>query len=212
MSHSQLTEALVTCQSQRAQEIVKSMMDSGVSAERIITECNLGMTELGERFARGDCFVPELMIGGRIMKQIATMLGPQLEKAAASLPTIGKAVMGSVRGDLHNIGKDIVAMMLHGSGFQVIDLGVNVPQEKFVQAIKEHQPCVVGLSVLLTTCWGAVVQTVAAIREAGLRQGTAIMVGGAAASERLCAEAGCDFYGKTAVDGMSFARGRAKVA
>jgi methylmalonyl-CoA mutase cobalamin-binding domain/chain len=114
-------------------------------------------------------------------------------------------VMGTVQHDVHDIGKDIVTMMLRGVGFQVIDLGVDVPPEKFVEAVRGHQPCVVGMSVLLTTCYKSVGATVEAIRQAGLGDQVSLMVGGAAASELLREKAGCDFYGKTAVDGVQFA-------
>jgi 5-methyltetrahydrofolate--homocysteine methyltransferase len=113
--------------------------------------------------------------------------------------------MGSVQHDVHDIGKDIVIMMLRGVGFEVVDLGVDVPAAKFVQAIAAHQPQVVGMSVLLTTCFKSVIATVEAIRQAGQRQGVSIMVGGAAASDLLSANAGCDFYGRSAVDGVKFA-------
>jgi methylmalonyl-CoA mutase cobalamin-binding domain/chain len=113
--------------------------------------------------------------------------------------------MGSVLHDVHDIGKDIVITMLRGSGYEVIDLGVDVPPEKFVEAIAEHKPQVVGMSVLLTTCFKSVIATVEAIKQAGQRESVSIMVGGAAASDLLRENAGCDFYGKSAVDGLKFA-------
>jgi 5-methyltetrahydrofolate--homocysteine methyltransferase len=126
-----------------------------------------------------------------------------LEQGQAAEP-IGKVVMGTVQHDVHDIGKDIVVMMLRGIGFEVIDLGVDVRPERFVEAIGEHRPTVAGISVLLTTCYQSVTATVEAIKQAGLRDGVGLMVGGAAASELLRENAGCDFYGKTAVDGMKF--------
>jgi len=173
----------------------------------IVAQCNAGMTELGERFARGECFIPELMFGGMIMKSVMADLEVTADQQHAA-GTSGKAVMGSVQHDVHDIGKDIVVMMLRGVGFEVVDLGVDVAPEKFVGAIREHRPDVVGMSVLLTTCFKSVVATVDAIKEAGLRDDVSLMVGGAAASQLLCENAGCDFYGKTAVDGVTFA-GRA---
>jgi methylmalonyl-CoA mutase cobalamin-binding domain/chain len=110
-----------------------------------------------------------------------------------------------VQYDVHDIGKDILIMMLRGVGFEVIDLGVDVPPEKFVDAIRRHEPAVVGVSVLLTTCFKSVIATAEAIRQAGLRDRIALMVGGAAASDLLRENADCDFYGKTAVDGMNYA-------
>ena len=116
--------------------------------------------------------------------------------------------MGSVQHDVHDIGKDIVITMLRGVGFEVVDLGVDVPAAKFVQAVAEHKPQVVGMSVLLTTCFKSVIATVEAIRRAGQRQNVAIMVGGAAASDLLSENAGCDFYGRSAVDGDQVCRQR----
>ena len=160
----------------------------------------------------GECYLPDLMFGGMIMKGVTAELAPLLEKGQAA-KTCGTVVMGSVQHDVHDIGKDIVVTtMLRGVGFEVIDLGVDVPPEKFVEAVARHKPQVVGMSVLLTTCFKSVIATVEAIKQAGLRDGVAIMVGGAAASDLLRENAGCDFYGKTAVDGVKFASSVAGVA
>jgi len=184
---------------------VRRQIDGGVAATEILANCNRGMVELGERFSEGSCFLPELMFGGMIMKSILAELGPLLEKSGKTEAAGGTVVMGSVEHDVHDIGKDIVVMTLRGVGFEVIDLGVNVPPPAFVEAIRRHRPSVVGLSVLLTTCFKAVEATTEAIRQAGLRDGLKIMVGGAAASDLLRINAGCDYYGKTAIDGVHFA-------
>ncbi|MBN2476437.1 MAG: cobalamin-dependent protein [Pirellulales bacterium] len=200
-----LADALAGCSEDKVKALVKERLDAGVPAAQIVAECNRGMAELGERFARGECFIPELMFGGMIMKSVVGELAPLLE-GEAEVESGGKIVMGSVHHDVHDIGKDIVILMLRGMGFEVIDLGVDVPPEKFVEAVRQHQPAVVGMSVLLTTCFKSVVATVEAIREAGLRESVSLMVGGAAASDLLRESAGCDFYGKTAVDGAKFAQ------
>ncbi|MHC4995044.1 MAG: cobalamin B12-binding domain-containing protein [Planctomycetota bacterium] len=203
-----LAEALIACQADRVKELVQQKLDAGVTAVEIITECDRGMTELGDRFAAGECFIPELMIGGKIMKDVNDTLAPLLEEGFRLSEPVGTAVVGSVRGDMHNIGKDIVVMMLNGAGFEVIDMGVNVPPEDYVKAVAEHKPQILGLSVLLTTCWGSVIDTVSALIGAGLRDNLSVMVGGAASSERLSQEARCDFYGKTAMDGVTFAKNK----
>ncbi len=199
-----LAEALAACQADRVTSLVQEKLASGVPPTEIVAECNRGMSLLGERFAQGECFIPELMFGGMIMKQVMAQLGPQLEAVQTGEP-VGKAVIGTVQHDVHDIGKDILIMMLRGVGFEVVDLGVDAPPEKFVEAIRQHAPGVVGLSLLLTTCFKSVSGTVEAIRQAGLRDQVKIMLGGAAASELLKENTGCDFYGKTAVDGMKYA-------
>jgi len=205
MTHdNSLADALAGCSEDTVKALVRERIAANVPPAEIVAECNRGMAELGDRFARGECFIPELMFGGMIMKNVTAELAPLLKKDE-SAESAGTVVMGSVRHDVHDIGKDIVVMMLRGMGFEVVDLGIDVPPEKFVEAIRQHQPSVVGMSVLLTTCFKSVVATVDAIEEAGLRDDVALMVGGAAASELLKEKAGCDFYGKTAVDGAKFA-------
>ena len=204
MSQGSLAEALAACRENEVLAEVKRRVEAGEPATEILAECNQGMVELGNRFEKGDCFIPELMFGGMIMKRVTGELGPLIEAGSAAEP-VGKVVMGSVQHDVHDIGKDIVVMMLRGVGFEVIDLGVDVPPAKFVEAIRAHQPAVVGMSVLLTTCYKSVTATVEAISQADLRDGVRLMVGGAAASDLLRQSAGCDFYGKTAVDGMKYA-------
>jgi 5-methyltetrahydrofolate--homocysteine methyltransferase len=199
-----LAEAIAHCDEPTVKRLVREKLDAGVPADELLAECNRGMIELGDRFNREECFLPDLMVGGMIMKGVMADLGPRLG-VQKKTETRATAVMGTVQFDVHDIGKDIVVMMLRGAGFEVIDLGVDVPPAKFVDAIRKHKPSVLGLSLLLTTCFKSVRGTVDAIREAGLRSGLKIMVGGAAASDLLAQNAGCDFYGKTAVDGLKYA-------
>src|SRR5574340_612101 len=199
-----LADALAGCREDQVKALIRQRIDSGVPAHEIIAECNRGMTELGERFSRGECFSPELMFGGMMMKNVLAELAPMV-RGGGGAPSAGKVVMGSVQHDVHDIGKDIVIMMLRGVGFEVIDLGVDVAPERFVEAIGQHQPIVAGMSVLLTTCFRSVLATVEAMRRSGLRERVRLMVGGAAASQRLSDSAGCDFYGPTAVDGVKYA-------
>jgi methylmalonyl-CoA mutase cobalamin-binding domain/chain len=199
-----LARALALCQEETVKRLVREKIAAGVPANDIVAECSRGMVELGNRFAREECFIPDLMFGGMIMKGVTAELSPMLE-AGETPQARAKAVMGTVQYDVHDIGKDIVVMMLRGVGFDVLDLGVDVPPEKFVGAIRDHEPSVVGISLLLTTVFKSVTATVQAIRQAGLRDKISIMVGGAAASDLLSQNAGCDFYGKTAVDGLHYA-------
>ena len=202
---SSLAQAVAQCQEDKVNTLVQERLDAGVPAAEILAECNQGMLELANRFGREECFLPDLLFGDMIMKGVAAQLSTQLQQGP-QVATVGSAVIGTVQYDVHDIGKDILVMMLRGSGFQVIDLGVDVPPAKFVEAVRQHRPAVMGMSLLLTTCFKSVSATVQAIREAGLRDGLVIMVGGAAASDLLSANAGCDYYGKTAVDGLKYAR------
>jgi len=202
--HDDLAAAIASCEEETALGLLRARLAAGVSPHDLLGACNRGMIELGNRFGREECFLPDLMFGGMIMKRIMEELGPRLGVTEA-VEARATAVMGTVQHDVHDIGKDVVVMMLHGAGFDVIDLGVDVAPQKFVEAVRRHKPAVVGMSLLLTTCFKSVAATVQAIRDAGLRQKVSIMVGGAAASDLLRQNAGCDFYGKTAVDGLNFA-------
>ncbi|MCE5267744.1 MAG: cobalamin-dependent protein [Planctomycetaceae bacterium] len=206
-----LFEAVATAKEDRVMALVREQIAAGVPATEILAECNRGMVELGNRFSSGDCFLPDLMFAGMIMKQAMAELSPLLAESEDATSR-GTVVMGSVQHDVHDIGKDIVITMLRGVGFDVVDLGVDVPPEKFVEAITKHNPQVVGMSVLLTTCFKSVIATVAAIKQAGQREKVSLMVGGAAASDLLRQNAECDYYGRTAVDAVKFASSVAEAA
>lgn len=199
-----LAEAVATCQPERVTALIQAQLDAGVAPSEVLAQCNRGMVELGTRFEKGECFIPDLMFGGMIMKSVMTQLGSSLRGDMAA-ESVGTAVIGTVQHDVHDIGKDIVVMMLRGVGFEVIDLGVDVPPEKFVDAVREHRPAIVGLSILLTTCFKSVMATLDALRQAGVREQVKVMIGGAAASDLVCERAGCDYYGKTAIDGVKYA-------
>lgn len=201
-----LADALLSCNESDVRTLIRRKVAEGSSAEQIVSECQLGMARLGEKFAAGECFIPQLIVAGTIMKRAMDELSTLSQMPPTDVPSIGTIVMGSVKNDVHDIGKQITNMMLRGVGFRVVDLGVNVAPEKFAEAIEQHKPQLLGMSVLLTTCYSSVVETVKAIDQAGLRKTLSVMVGGAAASRLLAEEAGCDFYGKTAVDGVMFAR------
>jgi len=202
---SDLAQALSGLKEQDAKVIVKKAIGEGVSATDILAQCHEGMSELGRRFDCGEAFIPELIVAGKIMENLMVDLEPLLKDAAETVESAGCVVMGTVLNDVHDIGKDIVIMMLKGAGFEVVDLGINAPPEKFVQAIQDHNPSVVGMSVLLTTRYKSIMETVGAIEKAGLRDDVSIMLGGAAATDLLAEKTGCDYYGKTAIDGLNYA-------
>jgi len=200
-----LKESLAICDESAVMPVIDRLIAEGVAAGEIATACNEGMGLLGERFDQGEAFIPDLMLGGLIMKKVMTKLAPMLASEETSKQ--GKTfVIGTVQHDVHDIGKDITAMVLRGNGFNVVDLGVDVAPERFVEAIREHKPEFVGMSLLLTTCYKSVVETMKAIADAGLRDSVKICIGGAAASGLVAERCGLDYYAETAIDGVNWAK------
>jgi 5-methyltetrahydrofolate--homocysteine methyltransferase len=202
---SDLADALSSCDDSLTLQLIQERLNAGVPATEIVAECNIGMTQLGERFDQGEAFIPDLMFSGMIMKKGMEILQPYLESDHQATEKKKTLVIGTVQNDIHDIGKDITAMLFRSHGFRVIDLGVDVKPEKFVTSIQEHQPEFVGMSLLLTTCYQSVINTVQAIESAGLRNQVKLCVGGAAATALLAEKANCDFYGKTAVEAVRWA-------
>jgi len=200
-----ISQAMAELAEDKVKELVREKIAAGVPATQVLKECQAGMVEIGNRYENGEYFVSELMYAGEIMKDITADLGPMLIGEQKSEATIGKVVLGTVKGDIHDLGKDVVALMLRGAGFEVIDLGVDVASEKFVEAIKESGAPIVGMSVFLTMAYEAATATVNAIKEAGLRDKVSIMIGGGPVTELVREKTGCDFYGKDAVAGTNYA-------
>lgn len=203
--YEKLATAVIEGHSEQTPELVQQGLDEGLSPKEILDSgLIVGMGEVGARFKRGDMFVPEVLMSAEAMQAGLQVLRPLL--AAAGTKLIGKVVLGTVKGDLHDIGKNLVGMMCEGSGFEVIDLGFNVPPERFVDAVKEHQPEVVGLSALLTTTMRAMGYTIKALEEAGLRDSVKVMVGGAPVDAEFAHRIGADGYGSNAVAGQELAQ------
>ncbi|MFQ6044325.1 MAG: B12-binding domain-containing protein [Candidatus Poribacteria bacterium] len=200
-----LSQAMANLEEEKVKNLVKEKIEAGVLATEILKELQTGMIEVGNRYQRDEYFVAELVYAGEIMKEVAADLEPLLEGAPESETTVGKVVIGTVKGDIHDVGKDIVVIMLRGAGFDVIDLGVDVPPQKFVEAIKESGAPIVGMSVFLTMAYEAAAETVNAIKEAGLRDKVSIMIGGGPVTELVREKTGCDFYGKDAAAGVNYA-------
>jgi corrinoid protein of di/trimethylamine methyltransferase len=200
-----LFDAIVNGKPPLAQSIVEQELATGADAMTLISETMIpAMDEVGELFREEEYFVPELMLAGRAMKAAMEPLRPLL--AAAGAKPAGVVVAGTVKGDLHDIGKNLVVSMLEGSGFKVHDLGTDVTPQKFVEAIREHKPQILCLSALLTVTMTAMKTTIDAIKEAGLRRGIKVLVGGAPLNERYATEIGADGYGATATDAVALAR------
>ena len=168
------------------------------------------MDEVGRRFERNEYFVPELLLAARAMKVSLELLRPLL--AARGVEPVGRAVIGTVRGDLHDIGKNLVRYMLEGGGFEVFDLGVNVPPERFIAAAREHNAQIVGMSALLTTTMPSMKLTIEAFKAAGLRGQVTILVGGAPVTQRFADEIGADGYSDNAAGAVALAKQKLGVA
>jgi 5-methyltetrahydrofolate--homocysteine methyltransferase len=187
-------------------ELVQKALDQGMHPEEILSGGLIaGMDEVGKDFKAGDLFVPEVLIAARAMHAGMDILRPLL--AESDVPSVGKYLIGTVAGDLHDIGKNLVKMMLEGAGFETVDLGTDVTPETFVEAVREHQPTVVGMSALLTTTMTSMKATVEALTEAGLRDSVKIMVGGAPVTAPFAEEIGADAYAPDAASAVDVARG-----
>jgi 5-methyltetrahydrofolate--homocysteine methyltransferase len=200
---SQLTEAIKSGNRKQATALTSQAISAGTPAREILDAMVAAMDEVGRRFKCNEIFVPEMLIAARAMKEALALLEPVLVKAGIR-PT-HTAVIGTVQGDLHDIGKNLVAMMWKGANFNVIDLGSNVAPDKFVAAAREHQANVVGLSALLTTTMPAMKTTIDAIHAAGLNQ-IKVVIGGAPITQAFADEIGADGYAAEAASAVEVAR------
>ena len=202
-----LVDAMVRMREPEALSLAAKMLNDGVHPLKVLEQCREAVEKVGKQFELGKYFLPELVMAGEMLKKISAMTEPFLKhEAEDKTARLGKVVLGSVKGDIHDIGKDIVKFLLDVNGFEVHDLGVDVPPERFLEAIKEVQPEVVGMSALLTTVFEAIKNTVAAIKDAGLRNDVKIMIGGGTVSEEVRAYSGADAYGKDAVAAVNLAK------
>jgi 5-methyltetrahydrofolate--homocysteine methyltransferase len=194
-------EALSKGEMDKAKRLTRQALERGESAEAILKEGLVrAMERIGVRFKEGEIFIPEVLIAARAMHGGLAVLKPILSRSTGVLG--GKVVLGTVKGDLHDIGKNLVGMMMEGGGYEVIDLGIDVPASKFVEAIGSHGPQVVGLSALLTTTMREMKNTLKAIEAAGLRSRVKVIVGGAPVTERFANEIGADGYGPDAASAV----------
>ena len=187
------------------QNQVQQALAENIPPEKILTDGLIAaMSEVGRMFENGEFYVPEMLISARAMKGGLAILRPQL--AAANIKAIGKVVIGTVQGDLHDIGKNLVGMMLEGAGFEVIDLGVDVSPDRYVAAVKEHHPDLIGLSALLTTTMLRMKDIILALQAAGLREMIKVMIGGAPVTEQYAKDIGADIYAPGAASAAQRAR------
>jgi len=200
-----LVNTLADLKEQEAIKIVKDRLSAGEDPLKIMEDARKGMEIVGNRFASSDYFIPDLVYSGEILKEVTELVKPKLSKAAES-KKLGKIVFGTVAGDIHDIGKDIVVFMLDVNGFEVHDLGVDVPVQKFVEKIKETGAPIVGLSGFLALAFDSMKETVEAIEAAGLRDKVKVMIGGGQITEEVRKYTGADAYGKDAMTGVTLAK------
>ncbi len=199
-----IKNALAELDEDLALQLVKDALAAKVPALDILTACQDGMTEVGRRFECQDYFVSDLMMSGEIFKQIGALLEPELKAGGST--AVGKIVFGTVKGDIHDIGKDIVVNMLKSANFDVIDLGVDVPPEKFISALKESGATVLGMSGLLTLAFDSMKITVQALQTEGLRENVRVMIGGGPVDANVCRFVGADDWGADAQQAVRLAK------
>ena len=200
-----LVNAIADMREEEALKLAKEMVEGGAEPMEILDATRQAMDIIGQRYEKGTYFLPELILAGEMLNQITDMVKPELAK----LPEIerhGKVLIGTVEGDIHDIGKNIVSFMLDVNGFDVLDLGVDVSPQKFVEAIQDFEPQVVGLSGFLALAYDAMKETVEAIKKADLRDKVKIMIGGGQVSDEVRKYTGADAYGKDAMAGVSLAK------
>jgi len=200
-----LISTLADLKEEVALKIVKERLNAGEEPFKILEDARRAMEIVGNRFASGEYFIPDLVYSGEILKEITELVKPKLAQETQA-KRLGKIVIGTVAGDIHDIGKNIVVFMLDVNGFEVHDLGVDVPPQKFVEKVKETSAPVVGLSGFLTLAFDSMKQTIEAIRDAGLRDRVKVMIGGGQITEEIRRYVGADAYGKDAMAGVYWAK------
>ena len=200
-----ISEALMKGDAEKVKGLVQEKLKDGTSPFEILNNALIaGMTEVGKKFKALEIYVPEVLVSARAMSWGVDALKPAWK--GKDVKPLGTVVLGTVKGDLHDIGKNLVVMMMEGAGFKVIDLGINIPVEKFIQAVKEHQPDILGMSALLTTTMGEFKKNIEALKNSGLKDKVKVMVGGAPVSERYALDSGADAYGGDAIDAVEKAK------
>ena len=193
----ELFDAILSGNADLAKEKVQANLDLNLDPSQILNQGMIAaMAEVGERFEKGDYFVPEMLIAARAMQQGLTILKPHLQ--LSDIVSEGKVVIGTVKGDLHDIGKNLVSMMLEGAGFEMVDLGTDVSADKFLESVKEAEADVVAMSALLTTTMPGMKTVIDTLKEAGLRDKVKVIIGGAPVTESYAQEIGADGYASDA--------------
>ncbi|MHB0936968.1 MAG: corrinoid protein [Armatimonadota bacterium] len=200
-----LADNIIKGKKNPAVELTQQAIAEGIAPQTIVNDGLIaGMAVVGERFKKNEFYVPEVLIAARAMKECMLLLKPLM--ADAGVKPVGTVVIGTVKGDLHDIGKNLVAMMLQGNGFEVVDMGVDVAPEKFIDAIKESKAEVIALSALLTTTMPGMKQVIDALEAAGIRGDVKVMIGGAPVTQKFSDEIGADGYAPDAASAVDLAK------
>ena len=203
----QLIEAIAEMREEEAVDLAKKMLDRGDDPLRVLELCREAMDIVGKRFEQQEYFLPELVLAGEMLENIGAMAKPLIQdKSGGAAKKLGRVLIGTVHGDLHDIGKNIVTFMLDINGFEVRDIGIDVPVAKFVEEIRDFKPAVVGLSGFLTLAFDSMKETVQAIEAAGLRKQMKIMIGGGQVDEAVRNYTGADAFGSNAVAAVTLCR------
>jgi len=200
-----LVNAIADMREEEALALTRELLSAGTPPTEILDDCRAAMEIVGQRFERGQYFIPELILAGEMLKAISAEVKPHI-KQEAQAKKLGKVVLGTVKGDIHDIGKDIVGFMLDVNGFEVYDLGIDVAPEAFVEKVREVKPQVVALSGFLTLSYDSMKETVEALKAAGLRDKVKIMVGGGTVDQQVCSYAGADAFGADAMAAVTLAK------
>jgi 5-methyltetrahydrofolate--homocysteine methyltransferase len=189
----QLYDSILNGKMDESKTYTQQALEENIPTDEIISQgMNLAMEEVGLRFSRNEIFLPEMMVAARAMKSAMEILEPHIVKETKT--SLGKIIVGTVEGDLHDVGKNLVCMMFKGAGFDVVDLGVDVPKEKFLESIQQESPQLLGISALLSTTLPNVVETIAFLRQSGVDGNCKILVGGAPVTEKFASDAKADGY------------------
>jgi 5-methyltetrahydrofolate--homocysteine methyltransferase len=203
-----LLDAIADMREDEALALAKAMLDGGEAPLRVLELCRNAMEKVGKRFQDGEYFLPELILAGEMLERIGDMAKPLIQTGgAAAAKKHGRVLIGTVHGDLHDIGKNIVTFMLDINGYEVKDIGIDVPVERFLEEIRAFQPSVVGLSGFLTLAFDSMKETIDAIAKAGMRDNLKIMIGGGQVDETVRSYTGADAYGNNAMAAVTLCRG-----
>ena len=211
MAH-QLVEAMAGMKEADALRIVDEMLANGEDPAKILDLSSEAMQVVGERYQEGTYFLPELIMSGEMLRKIGEILKPRLAARTDQTKKLGTVVLGTVRGDIHDIGKDIVGFMLEVNGFEVIDLGIDQPEANFVAAVKDKKPQVLALSGFLSVAFDSMKSTIEEVQKAGLRQGLKVIIGGGQMDDTVRKYTGADAYGDDAMAAVAFAKEAVGVA